>query len=456
MLKILQSLVLWTAITPLGAAENWPQFRGPGVRGVAGDADLPHRWSATDNVAWKTALPGRGWSSPIVWGNRVFLTTVIGEDASNPPKGKVEGGKAFPEHRQPTVSERQWEVLCLDLLSGKVLWERVVHRSPPPAPTHVKNSYATETPIADGERVYACFGNVAVFCLDFEGRPLWSKAIRPCRMQYDAGTAASPVLHADRLYLVNDNEEQSYLLALDKCTGKEAWRIPRDEKSNWSTPCIWEHKMRTEIVTAGSSKVRAYNLDGKLLWWFAGMSGITVPTPFADQELLYVSSGYLGDRRRPVYAIRPGATGDISLQPDQTGNAAIAWCQATAAPYHPTPLVYADRLYVLHDRGWLSAFQPRTGEPLFEKQRFAHAGQFWASPWACNGRVFCLNEEGETFVVRAGDRFELLGTNKLADDDMCFATPAMASGRLLIRSSVRLYCLQTDRCQKQERKDQKP
>ena len=440
--SVLHVLALLLVATPRCGAANWPQFRGPGARGVADHADLPDRWSAADNVAWKTEIPGRGWSSPIVWGDRVFLTTVVGEEDSNPPKGRVEGGNAFPNHRQHTTSERQWKVLCLDLVSGKVRWERPVHRGLPPAPTHVKNSYGTETPVADGQRVYAYFGNVGVFCLDFDGRPLWSQATKPRAMQYDAGTAASPVLHGDCLYLVNDNQDESYLLALDKRTGQQVWRVDRDEKSNWSTPLVWENGRRAEIITAGSGKVRSYDLDGKLLWWFTGMSGITIATPYADRGLLYLSSGYLQDRRRPIYAVRPGAAGDISLRPGQTSNASIAWCRTTAAPYNPTTLVYDGRLYVLYDRGRLSAFDPRTGAPLFENQRLSKEPmQCWASPWACNGRVFCLNEDGVTFVVQAGDRFQLLHSNKLADDDMCFATPAVAGDRLLVRSSARIYCI---------------
>jgi outer membrane protein assembly factor BamB len=288
---------------------------------------------------------------------------------------------------------------------------------------------------------------VGVFCLDFDGRLVWSKATRPYAMQFDAGTAASPVLHGDRIYLVNDTEERSHLLALDKRTGKKVWRVDRDEKSNWCTPYVWEHGKRVEIITSGSNKVRAYELDGKLVWWFTGMSGITIPTPFAEQGLLYVCSGYIRDKRRPVYAIRPGAIGDISLQPGQTGNTAIAWCRPMAAPYHPTPLLYAGRLFLLNDRGWLSAFDPQTGAPLFEKKRFPGRGQFWASPWAQNGYVFCLNEDGVTYVVQgAGDRFELLHTNKLDNDDMCFATPAIANDRLLIRTSARIYCIEGPRC----------
>jgi outer membrane protein assembly factor BamB len=332
-------------------------------------------------------------------------------------------------------------VVSLDLASGKVLWERVVHRGEPTGPIHVKNSYASETPVTDGERVYACFGSVGVFCLDFAGKEVWSKPLESHKVKSGWGTAASPVLHGDRLYLVCDNEEHSSILALDKSTGKEGWRVDREEKSNWSTPCVWENEQRSEIVTAGSGKVRAYDLAGKLLWWLKGMSSITIGTPYADGGLLYVTSGFIMDKSRPVYAIRPGGSGDISLPPGQTNNASIAWCQPLAAPYNPTTLVYDGRLYVLYDFGLLSAFNARTGEMLYDRQKLPGGLHFTASPVAGNGRVFCLNEDGVTFVVRAGDRFELLQTNKLAGDDMCMATPALAGDRLLIRSAARIYCI---------------
>jgi outer membrane protein assembly factor BamB len=426
------------AIVARAAEENWPQFLGPGSHAVSANANLADRWSATENVAWKTDIPGRGWSSPIAWENRVFLTTVVEEGKLEPPKkGFFMGGKG-----PGTSNEKcQWKVICLDLVSGKVLWERTVHEGSPPGLTHAKNSYASETPVTDGQRVYAYFGNVGVYCLDVEGKPVWSKTIEPHAMKMGWGTAASPVLQLDYLYIVNDNEEKSYLLALNKLTGEEVWRAHRDEKSNWSTPFVWTNKDRTEIVTPGSGKVRSYNLEGKLLWSLKGMSGITVATPYADDGLLYVTSGFTRDKHRPVYAIRPGATDDISLASDKTSNASIAWSRPTAAPYIPTTLVYDGRLYVLYDVGMLSAFNSQTGTPLFEQKRIPDGKHFTSSPWANNGRVFCLNEDGVTFVVRAGDKFELLGTNRLGDDDMCLATPAMIGDRLLIRTLTRIYCI---------------
>lgn len=402
------------------------------------NANLPDRWSDTENVAWKVPVPGRGWSSPIAWGDRVFVTTVVGgEETETPKKGLYMGG----ERPDTPSSEYQWKLLCLDLLTGKVRWERIVHRGEPSGPKHSKNSYSSETPVTDGERVYAYFGGVGVFCFDMEGQPMWSKELEPHATRMGWGTAASPVLHGDRLYLVNDNEEKSYLLALNKRTGKEVWRKDRDEKSNWSTPFVWDNEKRTEIITPGTGKVRAYDLDGKLLWWFKGMSGITIATPYADNGLLYISSGFVASKQRPLYAIRPGASGDISLAKDETRNSAIAWSYPAAGPYNPTTLVYQGRLYVLYDRGMIAAFDAKTGKRLYEPQKLPEGKHFTASPWAYNGRIFCLNEDGVTFVVRAGEKFELLGTNKLGDDDMCMASPAMVGDRLLIRTSGQLYCL---------------
>lgn len=423
---------------PVQAEEHWPQFRGPEARGVASGPALPVRWSAGENIAWKTDLPGRGWSSPIVWGNRVFVTTAVNSgELEKPNKGLYFGGNR-PEPRRV---ELDYRVICLDLESGEILWKRSVHQGPSSNPIHLKNSFASETPVTDGQQVYAYFGNLGLYCLDLEGNMLWSRPFEPRAMRNGWGTAASPVLHGDRLYIVNDNDEESYLLCLDKRNGKDVWRVVRDERSNWSTPFIWQNNRRTEIVTPGTDKVRSYDLDGKLLWWFTGMSSITIATPYTDQGLLYISSGYVNDNQRPLYAIRPGASGDISLKPDQTDNEFIAWCQPKAAPYNPTTLVYDGRLYVLYDRSLFACFRAQTGEPVYERRRLPEGRHFTASPWAYNGKIFCLNEDGVTFVVRAGDEFELLHTNPLAEDDMCMATPAIAGDRLLIRTSVRLYCV---------------
>jgi outer membrane protein assembly factor BamB len=416
---------------------NWPQFRGPGAMGVADNPDLPDHWSTNENVAWKRDVPGHGWSSPVVWGERVFLTTVASEGEVEPPKkGLYFGG----ERREIPQATHRWLVLCLDLKSGRELWRQEAHGGTPPSPLHVKNTYASETPVTDGERVYASFGNVGVFCYDFAGRKLWSTNWPPVKTRNGWGAAASPVLRKGRLFVVNDNDEKAFVVALDSKTGHELWRVDRDEKSNWATPYIWQNEQRTELITPGTRKVRSYDLDGKLLWEFGGMSSIVIPTPCSQSGLLYVCSGYVGDKVRPVFAIKPGASGDISLKPGETNNAFIAWYQPTAAPYNPSPLLYGDYFYVLYDFGFLACHNAHTGAQIYEKQRIRPEGNtsFTASPWAANGKIFALSEDGDTFVFQAGPEYRLLNTNPL--DEMCMATPALAGNRLLIRTLTKLYC----------------
>ena len=417
---------------------NWPQFRGPGASGVSLNPNLPDQWSATENVAWKKDLPGRSWSSPIVWGDRVFLTTVVNLGESETPKKGLYLGGNRPE---PPKTEHQWKVLCLDLATGSVRWEKTVHQGVPQTPVHLKNTYGAETPVTDGERVYALFGNVGIFAFTLDGQEAWSKPLPPRATRYGWGTAASPVLHGGRLFVVNDNDERAELLALDAKTGQELWHVDREEKSNWATPFVWESGDRTELVTSASGAIRSYGLDGKLLWSLRGMSTITIPTPTAGSGLLFVSSGYVGDKLRPIYAIRPGASGDITLKAGTTNNEFIAWSNPVAAPYNPSPLYDAGRLYVLYDRGLVSCLDATTGQVLYDRERLPEGFAFTASPWAAGGRVFCLNEDGVCYVLRAGDKFELLRKNKLADDDMCMATPALAGDRLLIRTAARLYCI---------------
>jgi outer membrane protein assembly factor BamB len=313
-----------------------------------------------------------------------------------------------------------------------------VYEGKPKSAIHVKSSFASETPVTDGQRVYCCFGNVGIFCFDLDGKEVWHYELAPHATRYGWGTAASPVVHDGRLYFCNDNDEESYLVSLDAQTGREIWKTPRDEKSNWATPFVWQNSQRTEIVTPGTGLVRSYDLAGKLLWSLKGMSSITIATPYESNGLLYVSSGYVLDMQRPIYAIKPGAQGDISLNDGATANQFIAWSQPKAAPYNPSSLVVDNRLYVLYDRGLVACYDATSGRELFGPQRLPNGGAFTSSPWACDGKVFCLNEDGVTFVLKAGEKFELLHTNALSGDDMGMATPALAGNRLLIRTSARL------------------
>jgi PQQ-like domain len=251
-------------------------------------------------------------------------------------------------------------------------------------------------------------------------------------------SAASPVLYKDRLYVVNDNSTESFLAAYDKRTGAQIWRVVRDEVEGWSTPFVWENAVRTEIVTAGMRKVRSYDLDGKLLWELAGMTGNVVPTPFAGPGLVYISSGYPGGNPRPVYAIRPGASGDISLKPGQSSNDYIVWYQPLLGTYNTSSLVYGDYHYTLLDRGFLVCHDARTGKEIYSRRRIsAEASGFTASPWAYNGKIFLLSEDGDTFVIQAGPEFKVLGKNSLAE--MSLATPAVVRGSVILRTQSSVY-----------------
>ena len=438
---LLLALLLSLIASITAVASNWAQFRGPGARGIGESPDLPDTWSATENVAWKADIPGRGWSSPIVWGNKVFLTTVINSvETEVPKKGLYMGGNRL---NIPTTVH-SWNAYCLDLATGEIIWERTLHQSNPDSPIHLKNSYASETPTTDGERVYFYFGHLGIFAYDLDGDLVWSKDIEARKTRHGWGTAASPILHQGRLYLVNDNDEASWLMALEANSGKEIWKVDREPESNWSTPYIWENEQRTELIVPATYRVISYDLDGEELWSFKGMSSITIGTPYSADGLLYVSSGYVGSRHKPIYAIRPGASGDISIDETLRSNDYIVWCDWRAAPYNPTTLVYQGLLYSLLDRGMISIINPQTGAFHVERQKIPeNTSGFTASPWAYDDKVFMLNEDGETFVIEAGDSYNLIGVNRLADDDMGMATPAIAGNKLLIRTSVRLYCIES-------------
>jgi outer membrane protein assembly factor BamB len=431
---VLAMFMVATLFTGALAQDRWPQFRGSKSLGVAEDPALPDKWGPTENVAWKTDIPGVGWSSPVVWGDKIFLTSVVNDGQTEPPKK----GLYFGGERKGPQDVHHWKVYSVDFRTGAIRWEREVYKGVPKSSRHLKNSFASETPVTDGERVYAYFGNLGIFCFTVDGKPLWNKQWEPAKTAYGWGTAASPVLFKDRLYIVNDNDDHSYLMALNKKTGQEIWKVDREEHSNWSTPYIWENGLRTELITTGVKKVRSYDLNGKLLWEFGGMSSIVIPTPFSSFGLLYVASGYIQDKNRPVFAIRPGASGDISLAAGETSNKYIAWFQPQAGPYNPSPLIYGEYYYTLLDRGLFTCHDAKTGKEVYGRQRIDPASTaFTSSPWAYNGKIFCLSEDGDTFVIQSGPEYKLIGKNSL--DEMCMATPAVVRGSLIIRTASKLY-----------------
>ena len=434
-------LVIITSASPAGQSQ-WPQFRGPNAGEIADDPALPDTWSETQNVAWRTDVPGLGWSSPVIWDNHIFITSAIsaGEERA-PIPGLYDPGSE--SGAQASTAEHRWMVYDIDFETGAIRWARELHRSAPPMMRHLKNSYASETAVTDGQRVYVFFGSIGlVAALTMEGDTAWTRQFDPHNGRQLFGTAASPVLHDGRLYVVNDNTTQSYLAALDAETGDEMWRVDRDEVENWSTPLVWENALRTEIVTAGRRRIRAYDLDGNELWSLGGMTVNVVPSPFSRHGLVYISSGYPVGRPRPVYAIRPGATGDISLREGETNNDYIVWYQPLLGTYNTSALVYGDRYYTLLDRGFLLAHDALTGREVYGRQRVAPGTGFTASPWAYNEKIFLMGEDGDTYVVAAGPEFRVLRTNSL--NEMSLATPAVLRGSLVIRTQTKLYRIRND------------
>ena len=336
------------------------------------------------------------------------------------------------------INEHRWMTYCLDFDTGKIVWQREAHKGLPPQPRHPRNSYASETPITDGERVYVYFADIGLFCYDMAGKPLWEKRWDVYPIRGNWGTGISPVLHKDRLFIVNDNEKESFMVALDKTTGKQIWRVERAEKSNWATPYVWENELRTEIVTIGTNRARSYGLDGKVLWELSGTSGLVSQIPMSKHGLLYLGAGY---HYGPLYAIRPGAVGDISLKAGETSNKSIAWSQPRGSSIHPGYVISGERLFVLFDAGLLTCSNAKTGETIFPRERLETGGsRFYASPWAYNGKLFCLNEDGTTWVVEDGPKFNVISKNCL--NDFAWATPAIAQGSLFIRTYTKLYRLQ--------------
>jgi len=429
-------LTSW-ALTAVAASDQWPQFRGPQSGVVADDPALPDTWSETENVVWKTDIPGLGWSSPVIWDDHVFITTAIsaGQEAA-PVPGLYDPGDEHGKTKAAAV--HRWMVYDVDFNTGKIRWARELGSALPSILRHLKNSFASETPVTDGERVYVYVGSIGVVvALDLDGKPVWTKNVGTFSGRQEFGTAASPALYIDRLYIVNDNTTQSFIAAFDKRTGNDIWRVTRDEVENWSSPFVWENEQRTEIVTAGLRKVRSYSLDGKVLWELSGMTVNVVPTPFARHGLVYISSGYPGGNPRPVYAIRPGASGDISLKAGETTNDYIVWYQPLLGTYNTSALVYGDHYYTLLDRGFLLCHDALSGNQIYGRQRIAPGNGFTASPWAYNGKIFLLSEDGDTYVIQAGPQFKILGRNSL--NEMTLATPAVVRGSLIIRTQSKLY-----------------
>ena len=457
-------LLIWLLLSSslVAGPNEWPQFRGPGGAGLADESKLPQRWSVTENVAWVVDLPGRGWSSPIVWRDRVYVTTAISPGAFKAPSTGIFGNDYAADLAKQGLSEAEvvkrvvsrdieltsetgeirYLVLALDARTGKVVWEREAYRGLPAGGRHRKNTYASETPATDGERLYASFGgNVGVFCYTLDGQLLWKQSWAPQPIYLDFGTASSPVVHEGRVYQLHDNDGQSFLAALDARTGKELWNVKRMDaagmmRSGWATPYVWKHAGRAEIVTIGRGLVISYDLDGRELWRLKGMTQAT-PSPVAGDGLLYVGSGSQGEANRPLLAVRPGASGDISLAKDQSSNDFVVWAQPRFSGYTPSPLVYRGRVYAVNDNGILQVADAKTGVEIYKARMGGGGHTFSSSPLASQGLIYFMSEDGDAFVLRAGDKYDEVAKNSLGE--MSLATPAADADSLYVRTQGKLY-----------------
>ncbi len=427
-------------------AQQWPSFRGERAAGIGDGQEPPVTWDAEKgvNVLWRTPIPGLGHSSPAVWGDRLFVTTAVAPDHDPYLRPGLYGES--PENPEDWV--HHYRVYCLDKRTGQVLWERTATSGKPQVRRHVKSSHATPTPATDGRRVVVSFGSEGLYAFDMEGAPLWkvdlgyldSGAFDVPEIQW--GYGSSPVIHGDRVLVLCDLNNQSFIAALDVETGKELWRELREETPTWGTPTVHEAPGRSQVIVNGYRHRGGYDLEtGAELWRMSGGGDIPIPTPVVAHGLAFFSSAH--GPRSPIIAVRLEADGDISLAEGETSNEFVAWSQAHRGAYLPTPIVYGDLLYVGNDRGILTAYRARTGEQVYRARLAGRRGAYAASPVAAGGRVYFTNEECDTHVVKAGPEYELLATNSLPG--VCLASPAISERMFFVRTSTHVWALgQTD------------
>jgi outer membrane protein assembly factor BamB len=420
---------------------NWPSFRGDHASGVADGQRPPTTWDAAKgtNVRWKTAIPGLAHSSPVVWGERVFVTTAVSSDPNTEFKPGLYGAGTPAKD----VSRHQWCVWCLDRRSGEVVWSKVAHEGVPKIKRHIKSSQANATPATDGKRLVAYFASEGLYCYDPDGRLLWKKdlGLVDCGAFNDPeqqwGAASSPILYRNMVIVQCDRQKDSFIAAYHADTGEQVWRTARDEGPSWGTPTVYEGPGRPELIANGTNAIRGYDpLTGKELWRLRPNSQITVPAPVVGHRLIFVTSGYRPIQ--PIYAVRPGATGDISLKEGAEASDAIAWSKMRGGPYMPTPIVYDRYLYTCSNNGVLTCYEARTGEQVY-RQRISSGAGYSGSPVAADGKLYLASEDGDVRVVRAGPRYELLAVNRMGD--YCMATPAISDGMLLVRTQHHLFAI---------------
>jgi outer membrane protein assembly factor BamB len=427
---------------PNAANGNWPSFRGAQAAGVAERQNLPDRWDVKtgENILWRVTIPGLAHSSPVVWGSRIFVTSAVSSDAKASFKPGLYGDGDASQDR----STQRWMIYALDKRTGKILWNRVAHEGAPREKRHIKSTYASSTPATDGRIVVAWFGSQGVYAYDVNGRFLWKADLGRLNLgaydipTYEWGTASSPIIWNNLVILQCDTQDDSFLLALDAYTGKQVWKTEREELPSWGTPTVAQTSAGPELVTNASNYIRGYDpRNGKELWRLGRSSKITAPTPLFADDKFVIASGRAPER--PIFVVRAGARGDLTLPEGKTTSDAVVWSRTGRGSYMPTPLVYDGILYVLANNGLLDAYDLRSGEEVY-RQRLPLVGSgFSASPVAADGKLYLSNEDGEILVIATGRKFESLATNSMGE--LLMATPALSEGVMYVRASQSLFAV---------------
>jgi outer membrane protein assembly factor BamB len=421
-----------TMISPMRAADApgdrfWPQWRGPHGTGVSSAANPPSEWSETRNVKWKVEIPGRGSASPIVWGDRVFVLSAI-------PAGAAGGATHAPRGGVQPRTAHRFMVYAIDRATGRTVWEQVAREATPHEGSHPDNgTWASSSASTDGERVFAYFESQGLYAYDMTGKLLWQKDFGKKIMRNEFGEGTTPALYGNRLVLTWDHQGASFIVALDANTGNELWRVPREEIDTWSTPLIVEHEGRAQVITNGMNRLRSYDLEtGKIVWESAGTTMNPIPSPVAADGMVFLMSGFRGNNLKAIKLA--DARGDI------TRSGAIAWSLDRDTPYVPSPLLYGGILYFLKtNSGVLSAFDAKTGTPHYQVQRLDLVSEVFASPVGAGNRVYIVDRDGTTLVLRLGPKYEVLAKNSL--DDGFDASPALVDNEIFMRGYRYLYCI---------------
>jgi len=438
---------LGLVLVPLGLLESagfdlaaqegvhWPSFRGYRAQGVSEGHSTPVEWDVEtgDAVRWRTPIPGLAHSSPVIWGDRLCVTTAVREAGDQSLKVGLYGDiKAVDDE-----GEHEWKVYCLDKNSGEILWEHVAHQGAPKVKRHTKSTHANSTPATDGQHLVAFFGSEGLFGYDLEGNLLWNRDLGVLDAGfYSAPTAqwgfgSSPIIQAGKVLVQCDVLGDDFVAAFDVRDGRELWRTAREEVPTWSTPTIYEQDGQTRLAVNGWQHVGGYDLEtGAEVWWMNGGGDIPVPTPVVAHELIYITNSH--GSSSPILAVRTDARGDVSLTGEETTNAYVAWGKWRDGAYMPTPIVYGDYLYVLRDSGAFFCYDARTGVEKYKVRLGKGSTGFSASPVAADGKLYVTSEVGDVYVIKAGSEFELLGENSLGE--VAMATPAISEGTIYFRT----------------------